>query len=177
MRYLLNLLFFAVIVSSGAFVFSTQASAQGCTALVEVDTIPESSTEFPYTVAGDNEQEFVLEAFDPGRKIFIPLGGLITVTQRDVPGWVLRDISCETPIREIDAVEEAERFIGPGVNAFVSGSTVTLTCDDEAGFTNCTFNNAQAEVVPTMSQWGILALVVALAAAAFFVMYRRKVSA
>lgn len=177
MRYLVNLLFIAVIVTSGAFIFSTQVSAQGgCTVFIEVDTVPDTNVVFPYTVVNNEPEEFELEDnVSPSQKFFLPEGELMTVTQGDVPGWLLRGIDCRAPMREV-GVGEAERFIGPGVNYTASGSRLTLTCDD-SGITTCTFLNAKTNAIPTISEWGMLALAAAFGIVALFAIRRRKAAA
>lgn len=176
MRYLVNLLFIAVFVCLGAFFLGSQVNAQdSCSITVRVDTVPESDTEFPYTVVGNNTEEFSISPNSKILKFLLPQGEFMTVTQGDVPGWILRKISCEAPTREIGAAE-AERFIGPGVNYFVSGSRLTLTCDDP-GSTNCTFTNAKTNAIPTISEWGMLALAAAFGVVALFAIRRKKATA
>jgi hypothetical protein len=174
MRYIINLLFVAIIASSGAFVFSADVKAQPvCTGVIEVETIPDSSTEFPFTVTGDFPEEFTLEPND-GKKLTI--NGTITVTQGDVDGWVLRDIVCGSGNSEM-AENEAENGFDNSVSFSIVNSGVTLTCDEPGGFAVCTFINSRTETVPTISQWGAIALVLGLGAVGYFVIHRRKATA
>ncbi len=160
MRYIVNLLFVAVLASSGAFLFSADVKAQNfCSATIFVDTIPGSDTDFPYTVTGEFPEEFTI---NPVQARKIGASDITTVTQGDVAGWVLRDIDCENI---------------NNMNITKVGSGISFECLQNGGFASCTFINSQTEAIPTISQWGLVALVLGLGAVGYFVIRRRQVSA
>ncbi len=180
MKYIINLLFLAIIASSGALVFNSDVNAQqrGCTIMIGVETIPESSTEFPYTVTGAEEREFTLSPFalPYDGLVLIPFGDTVTVTQGDVNGWVLRDISCGGGLNGMAENEAEAPFIENGVSYSIVDSGVTLTCN-EPSFLGCTFINSRTEAIPTLSEWGLIAMVSVLGIAGFVILRRRQVSA
>ena len=181
MRYIINLLFLAIIASSGALFFSPDVNAQpGCSIMIRVDTIPDSSTEFPYTVTGAVNKEFTItpDIISYDSFFLLPFGDTATVTQGAVDGWVLRDIVCESD-RSVGMMEnevEAPPFIENGVSYSIVDSGVTLTCD-ELSSARCTFINSRTEAIPTLSEWGAIALVLGFGAVGYFVIRRRKVTA
>ncbi len=162
MRYIISILFVAVIASSGALLFSADVKAQGCAILLDVETIPESETEFPFTVTGAVTEEFTLQPLGIG-KAFLLINETVTVTQGAVDGWVLRDIDCEFG-------EEDD------VTTTIVNSGVTIACDGNANAT-CTFINSRTETIPTLSEWGAIALVLGFGVVGYFVIRRRQVTA
>ncbi len=175
MRYMINLLFVAVLATSGALLFSADVKAQGgCNILIGVETIPDSETEFPFAVVGNDPEEFTINPDSFDEKFFLPSGDTMTVTQGAVDGWVLRDITCGDNAvgSENDAL-----FIENGVTHSVVDSGVAFTCDEPRAFINCTFINSQTETIPTLSEWGAIALVLGFGAVGYFVIRRRQVSA
>ena len=52
-----------------------------------------------------------------------------------------------------------------------------ITCDQGGGQAFCTFSNTSVEAIPTLSHWGIIAMVTALGIAGFMVLRRKQVNA
>jgi len=179
MRYIINLLFVAVLASSGALFFSADVKAQAdCEIFIRVETVPDSSTEFPFTATGAVTNEFILESFDKDEDILLSLNDTVTVTQGSVAGWVLRDISCSSLLmREGENEAELLPVFEFGVSFSFVDSGVALTCDEPEGLITCTFINSRTETIPTLSEWGAIALVLGFGAVGYFVIRRRQVSA
>ena len=167
MRYILNLFIITLTISFGFFIFSSHAGVPtpGCNIVIQNQTIPESDVDFPFTISGEINEEFVLQDTDE-EFFFIPNNSTVTVTEQAPAGWVLRDLACD---------------IGEGFDLSIEkvSNGVQLTCTEEIEITSveCTFINAQSEAIPTFSQWGIVALVVVLGIVGFTVLRRRKVTA
>lgn len=166
---ILQYTFYGFIFSIAAvFIFAgltSDSHAQSCVVEVIKNAEPADNTEFnfSYTTAGFTE-EFQLS--DPGdNSLNIPLGEEATITEVLPPGWALASIECE-----------ANAGI---INFSVSGSTVTVTCSPqgiEQG--TCVFNNVIAtRNVPTLSEWGLIAMASILGIVGFIVARKRKVTA
>ena len=165
MRYInkfLGMFVLTLVISSVALVFSADVMAliPICDVQISKEAVPVDGTEFPFTITGDITDEFTIQS-DECEQFDLPTGDTIMVTEQTPDGWGLRDIDCRT----INA------------SASIAGQTVTITCDDIDGQAFCNFVNISTEAVPTISQWGIMALVVVLGVIGFMVMRRKKVTA
>lgn len=167
MRNIINLFIITLTLSFGFFVFSGNAGVPtpGCSIVIQNQTIPESDVDFPFTISGEINEEFVLQDTDE-EFFFIPANSAVTVTEQVLPSWILRDIACEI-------------IEGSGVSIERVSNGIQFTCNEEVEVTNvdCTFINTQAEAIPTVSQWGVIALVLGLGVVGYLVIRRRSVTA
>lgn len=167
MRNVIKLFVITLTLSLGLFVFSGNAAVPtpGCSIVIENQTIPESAVDFPFTISGEINDEFVLQDTDE-EFFFIPTDSAVTVTEQVLPGWVLRDIACEI-------------IEGSGVSVETVSNGIQFTCNEQVEVTNvdCAFINTQAEAIPTVSQWGVIALVLGLGVVGYLVIRRRSVTA
>ena len=178
MRYTRGLISFVVIAMVVGFGFLTFGISQAnagtapCSLGIEKVAIPESTTQFDFSITGDIVVGFSLS--DPGEPTIgfgLGLGDIITVTEDVPPGWELESIEC------------TEGQIGcgqvPCLNITIdeAANSITAECiDNDTG--SCTFTNVRvAPIVPTLSQWGLIAMAGVLGIIAFVVFRRRKATA
>lgn len=179
MRYRRNLISFgilAILVGLGFLALGTgRAKAQGpCTITIEKVAIPADDTLFDFSITGGVTDSFTLS--DPGDPIFIfgiDIEQTVTVTEELPPGWVLGGIQCTEGVINcgMDGFE-------PCLTATVNGNAVTFECLDN-DTASCTFTNIrESRNIPTLSEWGLIAMAGVLGIAGFIVaMRRRKVTA
>lgn len=151
------------------------ANAQGsdpiCVLNIEKVSIPADNTPFDFIITGDGSGQFSLS--DPGNPTtFIELDDpqTVTVTEELPPGWELDKIECtelpndcgDTPCLNITINEET--------------NSITAQClDNDEG--TCTFTNVKLPTnVPTLSEWGLIAMASILGIVGFMVIRRKKVT-
>jgi len=153
--------------------FIESANAQICVLTIEKVAIPADDTPFDFIISGDLDDEVtLLDPDDP--EVHIDLDeGTVTVTEELPPGWELESIECEeqdngcgdTPCLNITIDEES--------------NSITAQCiDDDEG--SCTFTNTftpEPREVPTLSQWGLIAMAGILGLVGFMIIRKRKVIA
>ena len=153
-----------MLVCIGSLVLSTgqvRAQVEACIVNIVKEALPADNTGFTFNRSDDGQ--FVLR--DPGgttQEITVFVGTPVTVTEQVPPGWILDDIQCSEEGLDISDVE--------------NGVTITcLTIVLEAG---CTFFNVRVTTnVPTLSEWGLIAMAGILGIVGFMVIRRRKVNA
>jgi hypothetical protein len=180
MRYILNLISFvilAMIVGLGSLALGTGQARAGiapCAIGIEKIEIPDDDTPFDFSVSGDQSFGFVLsDPSDDTRNFGMGTGQTVTVTEIGREGWTLDSIECTEGTSNCGMVD----FV-PCLSATVDGNSVTFFCEDN-DTASCVFTNVKtAGVVPTLSEWGLIAMAGILGIAGFIVaMRRRKVTA
>jgi len=162
-----SLFIFSVFLMLGSLVTSTvQVSAQDCDIFIEKIADPDDDTEFDFTVTGNGDFGFTLsDPSTPAVNFNTPLSTPVTVLEEVTPGWVLDEVECSDP---------------QGVNINILENGVTIECLTLAEVT-CNFLNSmeaiEATDVPTLSEWGLIAMAGVLGIVGFMVMRRRKVPA
>ena len=154
---LISIFILTVLIGIGySFVTPERASAQNgdvCEITIEKSADPATGSPFTFSVTGDEVFEFTLS--DPGDTteviVLVAEEEEITVTELVPPGWILDDIECTIPTGgtcgpvfclDITEVENGLNFL----------------CLDSSEVT-CTFSNfAPTRAIPTMSQWGLIAM-------------------
>lgn len=181
MRYVLNSISFLIltmIIGVGFLALGAPQAKAGldpCVVGIEKIAIPDDDTPFEFEVTGDQTAEFTLQ--DPSNPIAV--GGMdidqtVTITELVPPGWELESIEC------IEGTSNCGMgvFI-PCLTATVVGNSVTFFCEDN-DTASCVFTNVRAlnQNIPTLSEWGLIAMAGIMGLVGLFiVMRRRKVTA
>jgi len=168
MRFARSLISFALItflVGLGFLVLSTdKARAQTeCIITIEKVAMPEDDTEFNFLL-GDTDNFILKDPSDNTEIIMIDIGTSISVGEEVPQGWILEEITCSKG----ELIE---------INEFPNGRGFNCISDDIA---TCTFFNvkeASPIEVPTLSEWGLIAMAGILGIVGFMVIRRRKLTA
>jgi hypothetical protein len=84
----------------------------------------------------------------------------LTITEQLTPGWQLDDVVCDVTIE--------------GVIPTVIDGGVSLECANNAGVATCTFFNIHLRPIPTLTEWGLIAMAGLMGIAGFLVVIRRR---
>ncbi len=164
MRYtqnLISLFVLTILMGLGSLVISSeQVMAQdSCELTIEKAADPADDTLFEFSVTGDQNFEFTLsDPSDPTETINIVAEdgqNMVTVTEQVPSGWSLDNIEC------------TQGQSNCGQNGFLpclsitideeSNSITALCLDNDTG--SCTFTNSTKPLnIPTLSQWGMIAM-------------------
>jgi len=116
--------------------------------------------------AGENDLSF--NFISDGENFFIPFAGNGTsvrdeqVTETPARGWVLSDVDCAGVGMEVTNIENG----------------IEVECVEDGGAGTCRFTNSQVvSEIPTLSEWGLIAMAGILGIAALMVIRRRRVTA
>lgn len=117
---------------------------------------------FPFNISGGEfDENFELANGDLEGFVGLPLSTTITITEFIPDGFTLEEIICEG---------DAE------FSATNNSDSTEITCNTSGGVT-CTFVNVGLlRNIPTLSEWGLIAMAALLGIAGFMVMRRRKVA-
>jgi hypothetical protein len=168
-------LILTMLLGVGFMVLGTGQAEAGlapCTVGIEKVAIPDNDTPFDFTVSGDQTAEFTLQ--DPSNPIStggMGIGQTVTITEEVPLGWELVGIECTEGVTDCGPPGE---FI-PCLTATVSGNSVTFFCEDnDTAF--CVFTNAllTRENIPTLSEWGLIAMAAVIGATGIFMALRRR---
>lgn len=111
---------------------------------------------------GVNVSPFILTSGIP-QEYFVQTTVIATYTELDNPGWELVDVACES---------------NSGVDVTYVENGVTIECLDGGGEAECVWTNARlTRNIPTLSEWGMIAMAGILGIAGFIVIRKRKVTA
>lgn len=133
---------------------------QGCGVTIEKVAPGGDGTEFPfeYTVDGDGPNSATLS---DGESDGGPFDSFVTVTELPLEGWRLFDIDCNGE---------------GGIFWEITDNSFTATCEGN-GFVSCTFINQRVTDIPTLSEWGFIAMAGILGIAGLMMIQRRKLRA
>ena len=135
-----------------------QINAQDCEITIENIASPANDTPFDFSAPGGIPSNFTLmDPSDPTTNLIIPFNSGEVILTEEVPlGWRLDGIDCETTDDGIVLITD-----GPQPNE------VTFECLSKKGTvtgTSCSFINIlEARNIPTLSEWGLIAMAVVLA--------------
>jgi hypothetical protein len=161
--------FLAILVSLGFLVLSAEhvrAQAPGCGVTIGKIASPADDTPFDFLTTGVGPAEFTLmDPSDPSTMFTMGGGTNVTITEQAPAGWVLEDIACSETNDQI-IVE-------------ISQNDLSISCITGPEEVTCNFINRRitASPIPTLSEWGLIAMAGILGIAGFMVIRRRKVAA
>lgn len=165
-KYLISF-FLAIFVSLSFLVLSAEqvrAQAPGCGVTIGEIASPADDTPFDFSSIGSGPAEFTL--MDPSdSSIMFTMGGGtdVTITEHVPDGWILEDIVCtETNDQITIAILEND---------------LTISCRSGPEDVTCNFINRMLPTeIPTLSEWGLIAMAGILGIVGFMVIRRRKVT-
>ena len=180
MRYALNSISFLILtmlLGAGFMALGTgqaEAGTAPCAIGIEKIEIPDEDTPFDFEVTGDILGDFTLS--DPSNPTFnfgIGINAVVTVTELVPPGWELASIEC------IEGTSNCGMgFFEPCLRATVIGNSVTFFCEDNDE-ASCVFTNVRVinENIPTLSEWGLIAMAGIMGLVGLFIVMRRRKAA
>jgi hypothetical protein len=167
-----------MLVGLGFLMLSTghvRAGGDICPMTIEKVADPADDTEFNFSVTGGNIFDDIL--MDPSKPSFsfdLMDGNADTTVLEEVPpGWIL-NIECTVP--------GGTGCVGPGGTCLIiteiPNGLIFDCLDVAAGDNTCTFTNVKLVTnIPTLSEWGLIAMAGILGIVGFMVIRRRKVTA
>ncbi len=179
MRYVLNLISFfmlSMLVGAGSLVLGTGragAQEQPCTATIQKVADPADDTTFNFSISGDIVGELNLsDPGDPSTFVGLGIDDTITITENVPPGWTLASIECTEGTSDCGT-----GVFEPCLTATVVGNSVTFFCEDN-DLATCVFTNVRSsDPIPTLSEWGLIAMAGLMAVVGLFIVMRRRKAA
>jgi hypothetical protein len=179
MRYVLNSISFSIltmIIGAGFMALGTgqaEAGTAPCAIGIEKIAIPDDDTPFDFEVTGDIFGDFtLLDPSSPSTGFGIGINAVVTVTELVPPGWALESIEC------IEGTTNCGMGVfEPCLTATVSGNSVTFFCEDN-DTASCVFTNVRnTGAIPTLSEWGLIAMAGIMGLVGLFIIMRRRKAA
>jgi len=161
-----NLVFAVCILGGSATCTYTnrQIEEERCNITIEKEAPEGGDTEFPFNIFSDGlDEDFDLSDGQTIPFNDLPLDTTFTITETVPDQWSLDSIVCDG-----DAVFDES----------VNEDSVEITCNS-TGDISCTFTNSRIPPVtnvPTLSEWGLIAMAGILGIVGFMVIRRRKVT-
>jgi hypothetical protein len=163
-----NLRAFLIVFALTGFVmlagFGDSALAQGLCGIAFGPMAPGSgNTEFTFEFTFDGGESSTF-ALSDGESFAGPFVSTVTVTALPLPGWRLADIDCEGD---------------DGILFDITDNSFTAECDTGDFSTGaCTFFYERAVAnIPTLSEWGLIAMAGLMGIVGFMIIRRKKVTA
>jgi len=154
-NYILIILISLLVLSPKLY-----AQVEGCFITIIKEANPPDNTPFEFDVSGTGGV-FPFTLSDPSDnsvEFLIGVGTSVDVTEVIPEGWELVNIECSGIGVEIVSIENGRNF----------------TCLKIFDMATCTFENEGPTNVPTLSEWGLIAMAGILGIVGFLVMRRRK---
>lgn len=154
--FLLGSLICCITVLAG---FGNVAFGQGaCGVTIIKEVTGGGNARFEYEVTVDGDPSFPVQLLG-GESTGGPFDSTVTVTELPISGWTLTDISCENT----------------GATGFeITENGFSASCDG-GGEVTCTFVNERLDLsIPTLSEWGMIAMAGALGAIGLYIAIRRR---
>ncbi len=168
--YSLSHFVLVLLLILGSIILSTNNAeagllpVEGCFITIIKEADPGGNTQFEFDVSGTGGM-FSFNLSDPSDnslEFFLGIESSVSVTEIVPEGWELVDIDCSGVGVVIEPIENGRDF----------------TCLKIFDTASCTFRNeGPPPSVPTLSQWGLIALAGILGIVGFMVIRRRKVTA
>lgn len=163
-------IFLLMIISAGIILSSTEfASAQSCEITI-CKSAPGAPSDLPFffNFSATDFKPFTFDLFSESEcySQALLLTTQATITEEPTEGWPLADINCSDD---------------EGVPVVFIRDGIEVTCDPVDGFASrtCTFVNGiriPERNIPTLSEWGMIALAGLIGIVGFIVMSKRKVA-
>jgi hypothetical protein len=168
MRYTRRLISFVILtmlVGLGSLFLITDQANAGFRCEIGIIKVadPADDTPFDFTAPGSDNPNFTL--MDPSNDtdvVSLNIAQMVTVTEVVPAGWSLDNIVCGEPSGVIIGIVENGR---------------SFECTTGRGRAVCTFFNSMEEpppAVPTLSEWGLIAMAAILGIVGFMVIRRKK---
>ena len=174
-------LFLTTLIIIGFFfmTFIENAKAQtptACSILIEKVEIPDTGEDFDFDLTGDVDENFGLTN---GESIVLEFGeNQDAMLIENIPDGYNLNIECTQGVEDCPEFGVSEPCLR--ITTLEDGNGVTIECDDSAtnDMGSCTFTNTLIpRNVPTLSEWGLIAMAGFLGLVGFMVMRRRKLAA
>ena len=165
-RRLISFVILIMLVGLGSLVLSTEQARAiaACQIVIEKIANPADNTEFVFTAPDSDNPNFTLK--DPSEPITttgIARGETTTVTEEVPPGWIL-DVDEEECTGDTDKI-----FI------FNETNGLRFNCESDNATVTCTFTNVKLVTnIPTLSEWGLIAMAGILGIIGFIMVIRRR---
>lgn len=154
-------LYLLVIFTAVSGLAVSDATAQPtCFLNVEKSAPEDPEQEFSFVAQNASPSEFTLTEND-NQNLGVTLGNSATLIEEPIDGWALRDVTCG----ELEGVEVSD----------IPGGILVTCVEPVQTQDTCTFNNVMAvRSIPTISEWGVLAIVAGLGLTALYVLTRNR---
>lgn len=114
---------------------------------------------FPFTeIRGGSSTEFTLPANSRCTGGSYNVGESADIVEDPLEGWQLQDVDCSN---------------SPGISTAFIENGVSVRCISQ-GFISCTFTNLRVPAIPTLSEWGMIAVAAGLGLVGVFFALRRR---
>ena len=147
-----------------------------CSVLVEKVEIPDTGKDFGFDLTGDVNDNFGLTN---GESIVLEFGeNQDSMLIENIPVGYNLNIECTQGVEDCPEFGVSEPCLR--ITTLEDGNGVTIECDDSAtnDMGSCTFTNTLTpRNVPTLSEWGLVAMAGILGIVGFMLIRRKKASA
>jgi hypothetical protein len=174
-RRLISFFILTMLVGLGfLFLIADQANAgiSPCSIIIEKDADPADNTPFNFLL-GDGGSFKLMDPSDNTETFMIEANTSLSVVEEVPEGWILEETGCSRGGADNCGEDDQE----PCINLIEIPNGRTFECldTDTATSATCTFFNVNIERnVPTLSQWGLIAMAGILGIVGFMVMRRKK---
>ena len=144
----------ALLVVLGSLVLGSERASAQCTLDIQKIANPPSDTAFNFTAPGATPDSFTLrDPSDPTISLSLPFATEVIVSELLPFGWRVEDIICENT-----------QFNGVSITEGPLENELTLEClGKQKQIATCSFMNIlERRNIPTLSEWGLIILAVAL---------------
>jgi hypothetical protein len=186
MRYTRSLISFVILtmlVGLGFLVLSADQARAGsnggdiCSIIIKKDADPADDTPFNFLFGNGGSGSFKLMDPSDNTETFMIKANTSLSVEEEVPeGWILEETGCSRGGADDCGEEDQE----PCINLIEIPNGRIFECldTDTATSATCTFFNVNIERnVPTLSQWGLIAMAGILGIVGYLVIRRKKATA
>ena len=181
-RNMISIFILTILMVSGFLALSTgQVRAQDvCEVTIEKVADPADDTGFYFSVTGGENGDGIelRDPSDPTATIILQVSdNVVTLTEEVPPGWILDDIECTIPTGGSCGNPNPPPDQTPCLTITDAPNGLNFLCLDSSEVT-CTFSNSRlSRNVPTLSQWGLIAMIGLLGIIGLWAIRRKKAAA